>query len=117
MKGEMNKKYTACIQACLDCYHECMHTVMHCLREGGDHANVEHIGRLLDCAALCQLAAEFMIRNSQWSEQLSNLCAVICEHCAIECSEGPAFSDDECMKECADACRRCAAECQKLYED
>ena len=52
-----------CIDACTSCHQICMDTVMFCLQKGGEHARPEHIQLLLDCAGICQLSAEFMLRS------------------------------------------------------
>lgn len=52
------------IQAALDCHTTCLETISHCLAKGGDHARPDHIKLLIDCAEICQTAANFMARES-----------------------------------------------------
>src|SRR5690242_20665979 len=40
-----------CIEECLNCHAVCTMTAQYCLTEGGEHADVNLIGVLLDCAA------------------------------------------------------------------
>lgn len=101
-----------CVQNCLDCYRLCMETVAHCLRMGGEHASPEHIGQLLDCAALCRTAAELMLRGSSLHPATCGVCAEACRACAESCER--IAGDDELMRRCAEACRRCADSCGRM---
>lgn len=102
-----------CIQECLDCHHICLETVAYCLQQGGRHADAAHIRVLLDCAEICQTAANFMCSGSGFAARLCLLCADVTECCA-EVLE--LLSDDTTLTACADACRRCAASCQRVGE-
>src|SRR5262245_31958393 len=53
-----------CIADCLDCHSVCLATIAHCLKKGGDHAAPEHIRLLQDCAQICIVSADFMLRGS-----------------------------------------------------
>lgn len=96
----------------LECYNSCTTTVKHCLGKGGEHADPEHINVLLDCAKICQTAADFMIRESPNHAAVCGLCADVCRECAESCEA--LAGDDETMKECAKICRECAEECDKM---
>lgn len=96
----------------LECYKICTKTINHCLKMGGDHASAEHINLLMDCAKICQLAADFAIRGSVHHAALCQLCAQICRECADECEA--INSEDEEMKECAQICRECADACERM---
>lgn len=103
-----------CISDCWDCHSVCSETVFHCLEMGGKHAEPTHIRLMLDCAEICQTAANFMLRGSALHVQTCALCAVICERCASDCAR---FGDDQQMKACADACRRCSESCQRMESE
>lgn len=100
-----------CIQECQGCHEVCLETVAHCLEMGGEHADPEHIGLLLDCAEVCQTSANFMLRGSALHPYTCEVCAEICEACADSCEQ---FSDDAMMQHCAEVCRRCAASCREM---
>ncbi|MDB4914745.1 MAG: hypothetical protein JWM95_2389 [Gemmatimonadetes bacterium] len=100
-----------CIDECVRCHEVCASTVPYCLEQGGPHAAEAHITLLLDCAHLCQTAADFMLRGSDEHERLCAACAAVCERCAVSCSE---FDDDEVMHACAESCRRCAEACERM---
>ncbi|MBI2708606.1 MAG: four-helix bundle copper-binding protein [Actinobacteria bacterium] len=98
-------------QAALDCHTVCLETVTHCLTKGGDHARPDHIVLLLDCAEICQTAANFMTRDSELHGLTCRVCAEICESCAQSCEQ---LGDDDEMRRCAEACRRCAESCRAM---
>jgi hypothetical protein len=106
----MSGQIQHCIDECSHCHAHCSHTIQHCLGLGDRHAEPGHIGMLLDCSELCQLAANFMIRESRFHTRLCALCAEICEQCAQDCDK---LADDPEMRTCAEACRSCAAACRE----
>ena len=100
-----------CIAACLACHRACLEGAMACLKKGGRHAEADHIRLLLDCAQLCAVASDFMIRGSSVHMKLCALCAEICDACAASCD---ALGSDAQMAACAAACRRCAEACRAM---
>lgn len=64
----------------------------------------------LDCADICQLAANMMARNSEYAKEICRLCAQICRACGEECQKHKA---DHCQR-CAEACMACAQECERM---
>lgn len=107
-----NHAMDACVQACLDCHRSCLATIAHCLTKGGSHAEAKHIGIMMDCAQICAVCADFMIRSSDHAAHLCRVCADICRACAASC--GQHADADDMMKTCAAACTRCADECGKM---
>lgn len=100
-----------CAEACLECYRVCTETVEGCLVKGGKHAAPEHIATLIDCATICQLSGDFLIRASRRHQVTCEACATICEECAAECQK---MADDEDMTRCAEICARCAESCRHM---
>lgn len=100
------------VQIMTDCHDICLQTVSHCLDKGGEHARREHITLLLDCAEICQSAANFMLRNSELHVRVCAVCAEVCERCAEDCERLAA--GDEMMQQCAQTCRRCADACREM---
>ena len=96
----------------LTCSSACAHTINYCLDKGGEHASKAHINLLLDCAKICELAANFTARSSEHLTAVSKLCAEVCDRCAEECAR--MGEDDEMMQHCAEMCRRCAEECRTM---
>ncbi len=102
------------IKASLDCYRICVETFAYCIKTGGRHADPDHIQILKDCAEICKLNADFMIRNSQYYGRTCELCADICEKCAASCEAvGP---EDTQVKACSEICRECASSCREMEE-
>ena len=101
----------ACIANCLNCHSTCMATITHCLQKGGQHAAVAHIRLMMDCAEICQISANFMLRGSDMHSRTCGVCAEICERCAQDCER---LGDDAHMRACAEACRRCADSCRNM---
>lgn len=101
------------LEACLACYQSCTQLITHCLQKGGKHAGLKHIRLLQDCAQICQLSADFMIRDSDFKNASCDMCAKICNECAVSCE---AFGDDEMMRACAEVCRKCAKSCLEMTQ-
>jgi hypothetical protein len=103
-----------CIKNCLECHSICVKTAMHCLEMGGRHAEPAHIRLLWDCADICRVSADFMLRGSDLHTRTCAACAEICERCAEDCERfGP---EDKQMRACVDACRVCASSCRRMAE-
>ena len=100
-----------CIDRCQSCEEICLESVQHCLKQGGKHADADHIGMLLACAEICSTSTRFMLLGSEHHTSICDVCAEVCEACAKDCE---VFSDDEMMQLCADACRRCAESCREM---
>lgn len=99
----------ACINACLACHKTCLGMAMtHCLETGGEHVEPQHFRLMIDCAAICATAADFMSHKSQFHKQLCALCAEVCETCAANCERLTG------MEECVKACRACAEHCRAM---
>jgi hypothetical protein len=72
---------------------------------GGEHVQPQHFRLMLDCAQICQTAADFMLRKSPHHPHLCSECAEICRLCADDCER---MGD---MDDCVEACRKCALTC------
>lgn len=104
-----------CIQNCLDCHAACVETAMHCLMRGGEHAEPGHQRILADCAQICAISADFMLRGSPDHLRTCDVCAELCRKCADGC-ERMAEGDDT-MRRCVEACRRCAKTCERMVRE
>lgn len=101
-----------CIQNCVVCHQICTQMINHCLQKGGVHASPEHIRTLMDCAQICAVSADFMMRNSDLHHSTCRVCAEACIACAQSCER--LGDQDEMMKSCASICRQCAESCEKM---
>jgi hypothetical protein len=105
------KEETAGLLATLEeCRETTLASAMHSLERGGDHAKEEHIRWLLDTAEATTVAANFLVRDSEYAGDMLNLCSYICDDCATSCEDLP---DDENMVHCAQVCRNCASACRE----
>ena len=100
-----------CIEECKECHAICVETVTSCLNVGGAHADPHHIAVLLDCAEICHISEDSMLRDSAVMTNLCAACADVCDTCATECEK---FPGDAQMVACAARCRSCAAACRKM---
>ena len=104
-KARHTMDFQQAVTQALECHRICEETITHCLQKRGKHAEAAHIRLLTDCADICRMAADFMVRGSEFHPQVCAVCADMCERCAVDCER---FSDDELMARCAQACRECA---------
>ena len=95
-----------CIRNCLDCHATCLTMqANHCLEVGGAHVEQKHFKLMMDCAQICMVSADFMLRKSDHHPHICAECAEICNACADSCE---AVGD---MDLCVQACRKCAQSC------
>ncbi len=111
---EAQDRLLECIEECLNCHVVCTMTVQHCLASGGDLAEVNLTGILLDCAELCQVSANFMLRGSPYHPLTCGACAELCRSCEEACRA--ASHDDEQLDHCAEVCATCAELCESMVE-
>lgn len=109
--SHLSKEMKDCIDNCLSCHAVCLNTVQFCLQKGGKHAEQNHIRLMLDCAEICQVSANFMLRGSQLHSETCRVCATVCQRCADDCAK---MGDDDQMRACAEMCRRCVETCKHM---
>ena len=100
----------SCIDVCSKCAQICQECLNLCLQEADVKERINCIKTLQDCSEICSTSACFMSRSSGNIKELCNVCAIICENCATECSM---FKDVHCQT-CADTCHQCSNECGKM---
>src|ERR1700750_1674208 len=96
IKGE--RRYQAAIQECEKCHDVCVSTTTRRLEQGSRHAEANPIKALLDCIDFCTTFVGFMLRDSLAHRRVCEICAEVCDACAVSC-EG--FPDDKVGNECA----------------
>jgi hypothetical protein len=101
-----------CIQLCRDCHAMCTQTIAHCLKLGGRHATPDHIRLMADCAQMCAISADYMVRESPFHDRICRLCSELCKECGKDCQQ--VAGDDQMIKECIEMCRKCAASCERM---
>jgi hypothetical protein len=108
----VNTKLQRCIAECGNCQETCLETEVYCLKLGERFAEAHHIRVLLDCAEICQTAANFLLRGSNLHKYVCEACAEICEACARSCEAIAGHVQQ--MKRCIESCRRCADACREM---
>jgi hypothetical protein len=102
----------SCIDDCLNCHVICLSQATgRSLIKGGRYAEADHVTLMLDCAEICQTAANFLARGSERYRQVCLQCAEICRACAASCQ------DVGGMQECVEACWRCASTCEEVADE
>ena len=93
-----------CAKMCLSCADACAAEPMdmkQCIRVCSDCADV--------CEATARLGARRTGTNDEVLKEALELCARVCDWCAIECDK----HDHEHCRLCAQICRECAEDCRK----
>lgn len=108
---QAHEELQECIEECLNCYAGCTITAQHCLVSGGRLAEVNLVSVLLDCAEVCTLAANFMLRGSPYHTITCGACAEVCRACAEGCRT---VEGDEQLAHCAEMCDACAESCERM---
>src|SRR5437016_10965270 len=83
--AHISNEMRECINECTTCHQVCISTIQHCLQKGGMHAEQPHVRLLADCAQICAVSADFMLRGSQHHPHTCGECAEICDDCARDC--------------------------------
>ena len=96
------------IEECMSCHRTCLETLAyHGDTMGGSQLSPQHIKRLMACIEMCRTTADMLAIRAPFSDQISEICAHICEQCATSCRA----IECDAMKKCADSCGRCARAC------
>jgi hypothetical protein len=93
-----------CAKMALSCVDACGAEPMdmkQCIRSCSDCADV--------CEATARLGARRTGSNEQVLKETLELCARVCDSCALECDK----HDHEHCRLCAQICRECAEDCRK----
>lgn len=101
--------FDECIDKCLASSRRCLETATYVIGQDHTSASSQRIVVLLDCAELCQVTANSMLRKSSQHALLCDACARLCENCAAACLEQ---GSDAVMRTCAETCRDCAQSCR-----
>ena len=102
--------YQRYIDACLHCAAICNHCASSCLKEEDTAMMARCIQLDMECAIVCNAAAQLMSLGSELAPDAIKLAIDFCERCAEECEK----HDNLHCEECAKACRNCAEKCTNL---
>ena len=109
----LNEQYRECIEACVACAIACRQCASACLQEEEVKMLTSCIRTDLECAAICDAAAQVMSLEGAFTEQICQLCAAACERCAEECEKHAQHGMEHC-RICAVECRRCMNACIQM---
>lgn len=102
-----------CIRLCWECRDICQDTLFnHILERGDEHPDTAHIRLMIDCIQICQVAADFMRRDSYYHTFTCRSCAAVCMACAEYCER--MAKEQPALKKCAEICRRCGDSCTMM---
>jgi hypothetical protein len=76
-----------------------------CIEEGHSHTAV----LCQECTDVCALAIKLHSSDSEFNQEVMNLCAHVCKRCAEECSE---VNVEHC-RQCSEICQECAEACRQ----
>lgn len=108
MKTQSNAMARTAIDSMMKCHQMCEEQMMACLQRGGEHAQQAHMMLMMDCADMCRMTADMMMRGSEMAAKMCEMCADLCMRNAENCER---MGDAECAamcRECAEACRKMA---------
>lgn len=97
-----------CITSCEKCRAACIRAVTQSLELGGEYARREHIRLLLDCAEICQVSVNFLLRGSPSAGYFCSIGGRLCDR-YVRNYKGLGGLD-----ECVVACENAAVLCHKL---
>jgi hypothetical protein len=107
-----HEQFSSLIDSLNQCAIDCIHCADACL----DEENVKGLARCIrldnDCADTCIFTAKMLARDSEFSSEILNFCAMVCDACGDEC-EKHAGHMEHC-RVCAESCRQCAEECRSF---
>lgn len=95
------------VHAMMECMSICVACSKKCIEEG--HKNTAIL--CAECADVCALAIKSASNQSEFNNQIMDLCAQVCKRCADECKKMQAKH----CQECAESCRQCAEACSATH--
>ncbi|USZ69445.1 four-helix bundle copper-binding protein [Halorussus salilacus] len=105
---DVSDEMDECIDNCFEATQACEWCADECIDEDEDMARCIRLCR--DVADIASMHARFMVRSSEFHEDLAATCADACEECADECEQ----HDHEHCQVCADVLRECAESCRQM---
>lgn len=113
--GHSHDAMSECAEECSECARECSSCAKHCamMIAQGKKEHAKTLATCLDCADICNVAANIVSRSGPFDDLICKACADACAKCGKAC-EG--FPKDKHMARCARACRECEKECRNMLK-
>jgi hypothetical protein len=105
------QKANKAVVACLGTKNVCLQTQRYCLTKGGKLVDPTFINQLQDCAAVCDLTANAVLRESALKSDLAKLCNQTCQTTVKACEQ---FKDDPQVQMCTQYAQASAQSCQEI---
>jgi hypothetical protein len=100
--------YHSLINILLECARACEHCSSKCLEEKEIIHLIHCIKLNRECADICLLTSRLLERDSQFTNDIVDVCIKVATICAEECEK---FVQYEQCKTCSEACRRVEKAC------
>jgi len=111
VQGHVNQPLGDAVHHAMYCAKMCLSCADACAAEPMDLTQCSRV--CSDCADICEAVARLGTRrtgsNDEVLKETLELCARVCDWCAIECDK----HDHEHCRLCAQICRECAEDCRK----
>jgi hypothetical protein len=111
VQGHVNQPLGDAVHHAMYCAKMCLSCADACAAEPMDLTQCSRV--CSDCADICETVARLGTRrtgsNDEVLKETLELCARVCDWCAIECDK----HDHEHCRLCAQICRECAEDCRK----
>jgi hypothetical protein len=101
-----------CIDSCTNCHQVCTATLKELLADADGSPDPLQVAILIDCAEICSLSADYMLRGSELHRSVCEVCAEVCVACAEECERADGAPSK--LLDCAAVCRSCAESCNEM---
>lgn len=102
---ELIDKLNVCITACESCADKCL-----------DEENIEMMVECIrldkDCADVCRAAVNLLIRQSDMTDRILQICSEVCHDCSEECRK----HEMQHCQDCARACHECEEACKSYVQ-
>ena len=111
VQGHVNQALADAAHHLMYCARMCVSCADACVAEAMEMTQC--IRACLDCADVCEATGKLAVRRAGSNEavlkEILEVCARVCDSCAVECEK----HDQEHCKLCAQMCRECAEDCRK----
>jgi hypothetical protein len=95
-----DERFSSCIDACNAAANVCEWTASLCLQEISTRPSGRCVSFTLDCAEVCRLTANLLLRYSHLTTAMCFACIEACEACVDECGRFEGVHYERCVARC-----------------